>query len=267
MDGAGKASKYPQSVDFRSIEYRGPTYYHIAMKLQKHIFAYSVHLFTASGVVLSFFSLLSIINGRFIEAFYYNAAAVFVDSVDGFMARRANVKQYAVRIDGALMDNIIDFITYTLMPALFIMFTPFIGEPFKLATISGILLSSIFQFSNTQAKTKDHYFLGFPSYWNIVVLYLWIWNLPVFINVLIIWSLVILSFVPIKFIYPSRLDFFSKKIWLRNAFFSATVAWGIATFAMLMLYPNIPAWGHVAVIAYVVWYTALSLMKTFERSK
>lgn len=234
------------------------------MNLKKSVPAYAVHLFTASGVIVSFISLLSIVHGQFREAFIYNLAAVLIDSVDGMLARRADVKKYASRIDGALMDNIIDFITYTVMPAIFFMFTSLISENLKLITISALLLSSLFQFSNTKAKTKDHFFLGFPSYWNIVALYLWIWHFPVSVNVFIIWSLSVLSFVPVKFLYPSRLDFLSHKIWLRNTFFLATLLWGIVTFAMLMLYPNIPVWMHVYVFAYIVWYGGLSLLKTLR---
>ena len=235
----------------------------------KTIAAYAVHLFTASGLILSFLSLLAVINGRFMEAFMYNGAAVLIDSFDGILARHADVKKYASQIDGALMDNIIDFITFTLMPALFFVYAPLmLSENIKIVTVSALLLSSIFQFSNTNAKTKDHFFLGFPSYWNVAALYLWVWQLPGSMNAIIIWLLAFLSFVPIKFIYPSRLDFFSNKVWLRQTFFVATIMWGIATFAMLVLYPNIPVWLNGYVIAYMLWYTLVSLQKTFShRSK
>lgn len=234
------------------------------MVTQKHVLAYGVHLFTALGILATFASVMAVINGQYIAAFIYNGIAIVIDSVDGLLARKAEVKKYANLIDGALMDNIIDFVTYTFMPALFLAMTPLLPEAWKLIAISALLLSSIFQFSNVKAKTEDHFFLGFPSYWNLAVFYLLIWQLPQGINALIVLMLSALSFVPIKFVYPSRLDFLSANKNVRLGFMIATVIWGFVSVLMLILYPKIPRLLHMYLVAYVGLYTWFSLKKTFE---
>lgn len=235
------------------------------MNLKTAVPAYAVHLFTACGMLAGFLSLLAVYQGHYPAAFAYNGVAILIDSLDGLLARKANVKKNAALVDGALMDNLIDYVTYTVMPAFFFATTPLLPENIRIITLFALLLSSTFQFSNMNAKTKDHFFLGFPSYWNIVALYLWIWQLSPIINASIIWSFSVLSFVPIKFIYPSRIDFLSKKAWVKQLFTGATIVWGIATGLMLFLYPHIPIVIHLLVIAYVVWYTWLSVAKTLEK--
>lgn len=235
------------------------------MITSQKFWAYSVHLFTALGILATFASLMSVIEGDYRMAFIYNGVAILIDSVDGLLARKAQVKKYGAAIDGALMDNLIDFVTYTVMPAVFLAMTPLLPEPIKMVTIAALLLSSTFQFANVHAKTEDHFFLGFPSYWNLAVFYLWIWNLAPISNAMIVWGLSILSFVPIKFIYPSRIDFLSKKYWVRASFTILTSIWGLATIAMLLIYPNIPQLLHIYTFIYIATYGYFSVMKTFEK--
>lgn len=58
----------------------------------QRIAAWLVHLFTASGAILGVLSLWAIHEGRYIQSFWLMAAAVFIDSVDGTLARRAKQK-------------------------------------------------------------------------------------------------------------------------------------------------------------------------------
>ena len=77
----------------------------------QRIAAWLVHLFTASGAILGVLSLWAIHEGRYIQSFWLMAAAVFIDSVDGTLARRAKTKVAAPKVDGALLDNIVDYFT------------------------------------------------------------------------------------------------------------------------------------------------------------
>src|SRR5690606_26867288 len=70
------------------------------------------------------------------------------------------------------------------------------------------LLASSYQFCRTDAKTEDHYFLGFPSYWNVVAFYVVVLDLPVVVTTLVILACAVLVFVPVKYVYPSRTNAF-----------------------------------------------------------
>ena len=109
-------------------------------------------------------------------------AAVFVDSFDGIIARRAHVKEVLPDFDGELLDNILDFLNYAFVPAFFLSQADLLPGNIGLVGAVLILLSSAYQFCQNDAKTDDHYFKGFPSYWNIMVFYMFILSLNGWIN-------------------------------------------------------------------------------------
>ena len=169
----------------------------------KKVAAYGVHLFTACGAALGLWALILIFNGFYQKTLWVLAAAAVVDSVDGALARLAQTKKYAGAIDGGLMDNIVDFITWTMAPLLWIYAT--MQLPIWVLLICAT--ASIFGFSNTQAKTDDHFFRGFPSYWNIVVVYIFLLQLPTTFASVILLMFAFSTFMPIKFVYPTRTSF------------------------------------------------------------
>ena len=140
--------------------------------------AYLVHLFTALGVVFGFLALLATVNLEIPEAFLWLALALFVDGVDGTLARAANVKENTPYIDGAILDNIIDYLNYVVVPVFIFYTLNMVPEPFLLLSSAAILLVSCFTFINTETKTEDFYFSGFPANWNIVILYFYILDFP-----------------------------------------------------------------------------------------
>lgn len=169
----------------------------------KKVAAYSVHIFTALGAALGLWALVLIYDGLYQEAIWVLAISAIVDSVDGALARLSKTKEHAPKIDGALMDNIIDFLTWTTAPLLWIYAT--MQLPIWVLLICAI--ASIFGFSHTRAKTEDHFFLGFPSYWNIVVFYIYLLNLPTIFASAILLIFALVTFLPVKFLYPTRTSF------------------------------------------------------------
>lgn len=169
----------------------------------KTIAAYGVHLFTALGAALGLWAIILIYDGFYQDALWVLGAAVIIDSVDGALARLAQTKKYAARIDGALLDNIIDYITWTIAPLLWI--HAMMDLPVWVLLVCA--LASSFGFSNAQAKTEDHYFLGFPSYWNIVVFYIFVLDFTVDVASAVMLVFAAMTFLPIKFLYPSRHSF------------------------------------------------------------
>ncbi len=172
--------------------------------------SYLVHIFTALGVVFGFLALLATVDGKIPEAFLWLAFALFVDGVDGTLARAVNVKQNTPEIDGAILDNIIDYLNYVVVPVFIFYSLGMAPEPYLLLSCIAILLVSCFTFTNTNIKTDDFYFSGFPAIWNIVVLYFYILESSEFTNFIFVILFCILTFIPFKYVHPFRVVEFRK---------------------------------------------------------
>lgn len=223
------------------------------------ILAWGVHLFTASGAVWGFLSLLAVFEHNWRLMIFWMILAMFVDGFDGMLARWADVKTYAHGIDGALLDNILDYLNYVIVPALFFIEAEVLPYGFRMVSACAILLASAYQFTQTDAKTEDHHFKGFPSYWNIVAIYMLVIGLSPWINFALLILCIILVFVPIKYIYPSRNTF------LPNLTLILTYVYGIIGIWGVIQYPNVPQWVIWASFFYVVYYIILSLWPKDKR--
>jgi len=172
--------------------------------------AYLVHIFTALGVVFGFLALLATLDGKIPEAFLWLALALFIDGIDGTLARAVNVKQNTPEIDGAILDHIIDYLNYVVVPVFIFYSLEMVPEPYLLLSCVAILLVSCFTFTNTNIKTDDFYFSGFPAIWNIVVLYFYILESSEFINFIFVILFCVLTFIPFKYVHPFRVVEFRK---------------------------------------------------------
>ncbi len=224
---------------------------------------WSVHAFTASGACIGLFALLAIHEQHFSLALWLMFTTILIDAVDGMFARMIKTKEVAPEIDGALLDNIVDFFNYTLVPCFFLLVTNLLPESFRIFCVMIITFSSAYQFTQVDAKTSDHFFKGFPSYWNIAVFYLFFWQTDNMTNLGILLVLAVLSFVPIKYVYPSRLDYLTDNKLLRLCMLLLTVLWGAATAGLLWVYP---ATNHLLVavsVGYLLLYIGISLYRTW----
>ena len=228
----------------------------------KKILAYAVHIFTASGAILGIFAIRAINQHNWLTAFLLMGITICIDAVDGTIARRINIKNCTPHIDGALLDNIIDFFTYSLIPSYFVLVSPIFTPPWQFICSSLIILASAYQFTQADAKTPDHFFKGFPSYWNITVFYLFYWQTLPLTNTLIIILLFILSFIPIKYIYPSRMEYLSSNPLYRKLMSIATMVWGITTFMLILTYPTKNTFLDLISISYIALYFCISLYRT-----
>ena len=172
--------------------------------------AWGVHLFTASGAVWGFLALLAIFEHDWKAMILWMIVAMLVDGFDGLLARWADVKTYAKGIDGALLDNILDYLNYVIVPALFLVEADVLPYGLRLIGACSILLTSAYQFTQTDAKTDDHHFKGFPSYWNVAALYMLLMGLPQWVNFGFLMLFNVMVFIPVKYIYPSRNNYLRK---------------------------------------------------------
>ena len=217
--------------------------------------ANSVHLFTATGAVWGFLTLLAIWEGNIKLAVVYIIIAMFVDGFDGMLARWFDVKTHAKWIDGGLMDNIIDFLTYVVVASLLLVKVPgLMPQGLEMVAALSILLTSAFQFSQTEAKTdnQSYFFKGFPSVWNFLVLYMMLLGLNPWINFAALMICNILVFVPIKFLYPSRNNRMRKLTLGFTYAYGALGVWG------LLQYPEVPGWVAPVSGLYIAYYAVMS---------
>src|SRR5262245_60958453 len=175
------------------------------MKKEK-FHAWCVHCYTGLGLVAAAGMAMFIIRGDEVSSYrciFLMIIATVIDGTDGWLARRAHVKEVLPQFDGRRLDDIIDFQTYTSLPLLFIWRTEIL--PSNLAWwLLFPLLASAYGFSQADAKTKDNFFLGFPSYWNVIAAYLYWLHSPVWVAMTLIIGLSLLTFVPSFYLYPSR---------------------------------------------------------------
>jgi len=243
----------------------------------QRLYAWFVHLFTASGAVFSVLALTSSAQAYAAKllgnqsdyiyylrlSFLYVVIAILIDAADGTLARRVDIKKLAP-LDGSLMDNIIDFTNYAVIPAVWVYITDVIPDGFKTLALILIMLASCYQFCQLDAKTKDHFFKGFPSYWNLAIYYLIYFQFSGITNFVIIVALTMLSFIPIKYIYPSRMNYLSKHKLIISLMFIYTLIWGAATIISSLIWPEYNSLLTWTIVSYILVYFLFSLYRTLK---
>lgn len=165
---------------------------------------YLTHALTATGAALGFLALMAVIAGELSKAFAWLGLALVVDAIDGPIARKLSVKENAPRYDGAVLDLVVDFVTYVFVPATMIIWGGLIPGTLGIIAALAIVAGSALYFADTRMKTQDWWFLGFPAVWNIVVLYLAVFPLPAWVSFIIVMIAVALMFLPFPFVHPIR---------------------------------------------------------------
>ena len=221
-----------------------------------------VHTYTASGSVLAFFMIVAAVKGEAKTALWLFFVAMVIDGTDGLLARHFKVKISMPEFDGALLDNIVDYLTYVFAPVVLM----WAGGHLPSGQVGWIvaslpLLASTYQFCRADAKTEDHFFLGFPSYWNVVAFYVIVLELGQTTTAWLITILAILVFVPVKYVYPSR----TTDLWYLNM--GLATVWLCLYLVIVMQWPNpTPALLWLS-LSYVAFYTAESLALTYRHHR
>ena len=222
------------------------------------IAAWGVHLLTASSAPAGLLALLATVQGDARTAFLWMAYTLVVDSIDGTLARLVRVKEVLPFVDGSRLDDVVDYFTYVIVPAFFLVQMRLLPPGVDVAVTSLVLIASGYGFSQTAAKTPDHFFTGFPSYWNVVAFYLHGLGWAPSTNAMVLTVLAVLVFVPLRYLYPSRMTE------LRLPTIVLGVAWGT-----MLLYGlvsgMVPHAVLVGSLAFPAYYVALSLWFQFRR--
>lgn len=229
--------------------------------LYQTLAAWLVHLLTASTAVIGIFALREIEHKHWTPFFGLLALTTMIDSFDGALARYFRVKERVPNIDGALLDNIVDYFTYALIPAVFVYESGYFTSFGAVLGASMIAFSSAYQFAQVDAKTEDHCFKGWPSYWNIVALYIALLDLAPAMNFGIILIFAVLVFVPVKYIYPSRTKHF------RTVNILLALLWGCSMLVLISQVEDPSRWLVCLSLIYVAYYMVMSFWLTLREAK
>jgi phosphatidylcholine synthase len=203
---------------------------------------------------MAFAGVLSVIDGRFRDAFLWMIAATLVDGTDGVLARLARVKEVTPTFDGARLDDIVDYLTFVFLPILLLYQAGHLPSGWGMAVAAAVLLSSAYGFASADAKTADNFFTGFPSYWNIVALYLHAASLRPAVNAAILMTLSVLVFVRIGYVYPTRTPV------LRGLTLTLGGIWGLMVIAIAFMLPEVSRPLLIGSLFFPAYYTVLSLV-------
>jgi phosphatidylcholine synthase len=225
------------------------------------LLAWLAHLYTALGLAAAAAIAVLIVRGdeeSFRLAFLWMGVAIFIDASDGWLARRARVGERIPWFDGRRLDDLIDFHTYTTLPLLLV-WRAQVLSPEHAAWLLLPLLASAYGFSQVDAKTDDGFFLGFPSYWNVVALYLVFLPLPTWAALATVVGLAVLTFLPFRYLYPSQPGRLNRITVMLGAVWAALVLAGL-------LGPAATREGLIRLsLFFPVYYLTVSWLVTFRR--
>lgn len=212
-----------------------------------------VHIFTAFGAVCALFGTQAIFDGDATRVFVWLAVALVVDAIDGTFARAVGVKQQLPRFSGDRLDLVIDYVTYVFVPVLALLHFKFLNGVSGQVLACGILLSSLFHFSDLDSKTKTNCFVGFPAIWNIFAFYVFALAPPMWVTELAVSVAIAATFIPMPWVHPLRV------VQFRLVTLTVTALAAVAGLATLRQgFPATPLWQAV-LIGVAVYYIALAL--------
>jgi phosphatidylcholine synthase len=222
----------------------------------KRAAGFSVHLFTASGSAVALLALYAAIDRNFAACFAWLGLALVIDGVDGTLARVANVAETASAIDGAVLDLVIDFLTYVLVPMVALWRSDLMPVTLSFWISVIVVFASGLYFADTRMKTKDYWFRGFPAIFNVLGIYLFVLRPPALVSAALIAVATAGMFAPIVFVHPMRVkQLRTTNIVASLAFFGLSAAailqnfdaalWVKAGFILVAAYfLAVPFWRH-----------------------
>ncbi len=221
------------------------------VRLPESAVGYLAHAYTASGLLLVLAATHLVLAERFALGIVALVACVVIDATDGILARRLRVTETAWRIDGRRLDDIIDYLSFVFVPVLLAVRADLLAEPAQIIAAI-VLVTSVIGFCRVGAKqSSEGFFLGFPSYWNVVIGYLWLFDTPKVVNTVLVLVLAVLVLAPVRFLYPTQLPERAD----RRRHYLLGAIWGAVCVVALLLPPSPGQIGLATVsLAYPAYY-------------
>lgn len=218
------------------------------------LWAFGVHILTASGAFFAFLSLVSTAEEDFRAAFLWLGIALLVDSVDGPLARKLDVQAWWPHWSGDLLDSVIDYVTYVMIPAFMLYQSGLMGRYFSFAAAAIIVITSAIYYADTRMKTEDNGFKGFPVCWNMVVFTLFIVSPSEMLSFAIVVVAAVLTFAPVIFVHPVRVRVF------RRPTLAVSAIWGIGGLVAIYYDLNSPAWVDLLIAASAIYLFSIGFI-------
>jgi phosphatidylcholine synthase len=210
--------------------------------------AFAVHIFTAAGAALALAALVYAVASQWTAMFLCLGAALFIDGIDGTIARHVKVAEVLPNWSGDVLDLIVDFVTYVFVPAYAIAASGFLPGYLALPTGALIVVTGALYFADRGMKLAGNYFRGFPALWNAVAFYLFLLKPVPWFAVLVIVALAGLTFAPFKFLHPMRV------IHLRPLNIAALIIWSVLAFIAVVRQLEPGPWVTNALLAIGIYF-------------
>jgi len=222
---------------------------------------WAVHLLTASGAALALAAALSAADDHWEAAFLWLGLALIVDGIDGPFARRFDVSERVPWFDGGLLDFVIDYATYVLVPAMILVRSGLLTQPY--AVIAGIVVAVVgaLYFADTRMKTPEAAFRGFPAVWNVVVFQLMVYKWPEPVTLLIIAVFAVVTFTGVEFVHPVRV------VRLRPLTLAMAALWAVLGLTALAYALSPPTWIVVLFALVNAYFTVIGVFLQLTRPK
>lgn len=217
--------------------------------------AFGVHIFTASGAVLALFALMAAIEYAWVKMFFFLGAALFVDGVDGMLARRLDVAERLPRWSGDILDLVVDFLTYVFIPAYVVVASGLLPAYLAIPCAIAIIISSALYFADRGMKIDGNYFRGFPAVWNVPVFYLLLLKPNPWLTTIAVALLTAATFLPVPFVHPFRV----KR--LRALTLSLLAVWSVLAFLTLMRDMMPDLWITLGLCAIALYFLGAGLLR------
>jgi phosphatidylcholine synthase len=222
--------------------------------------AFLIHILTACGAALAFLALLAASRGDWPLMFLLLGAALIVDAVDGPLARRFRVKELLPRWSGDVLDLVVDFTTYVMVPAYAIATAGLM--PDVLAITAGIVIAvtGALYFADCDMKTPDNHFQGFPAVWNLIAFYLLLLRPTSGLVAAMVALFAVLTFVPLRFVHPVRVQR------LRPLTVAMLVLWALLAFIAVLQGLTPLHWTTVGLCVIALYFLAVGLLPSRDRA-
>jgi len=218
--------------------------------------AIAIHVLTASGALFGLLAIKAASEQRYELVFFWLGIALLVDAVDGPLARKIKIADTLPRFSGERLDIIVDYINYVAVPAYLILTASIVPGHLEIVAVVLVTASALYHFSDTESKTSDGYFVGFPATWNVIVFYIFALAIPPVMAFLAVVLFSFLTFIPIKWMHMIRVA--------RMRYVTLTLLAVTALALLYTLYYGFPAqpWAKVLFIASGVYALAFSLKRS-----
>ncbi|WP_239519564.1 CDP-alcohol phosphatidyltransferase family protein [Arcanobacterium phocisimile] len=203
--------------------------------ISRYMTAWAIHAFTMTGVIWVILATRALMVSDYKMMWLWLGVALIVDAADGPMARKVKITEVIPWFSGVMMDNIVDYMSWTMVPVIFMaQVLPFGGEILSIIAAAMAAMSSMFCYANTRMKSSDWYFVGFPAAWNVVSVILWLFGTNAIFNWIVVLVFSLLALIPWKWVHPFRV----KHLRVLNAV--AAIVWVASTAVWVGFYPQAP---------------------------